>query len=104
MSIKGRLANTGIIKDSCAAKTEDLNGLINYTINLKNAEVGLLFHVKKTGEIKVGFRSARHVNVSAIAQAFGGGGHKNAAGCTFKNLPLEQVKNKVFKQIEAVLS
>ncbi len=93
-----------IMLNNCLAKGEDLDGLINYTINMKNVEVGLLFHVKKTGEIKVGFRSTGNVNVSRLAQVFGGGGHKNAAGCTFKNLPLEQVKNKVLKQIDAVFS
>lgn len=90
--------------NNCSATSEDLDGLINYTINMKNVEVGLLFHVKKTGEIKVGFRSTKNVNVSIIAQSFGGGGHKNAAGCTFKNIPLEQVKTKVLKQIDVVLS
>ncbi len=90
-----------VMLNSCSAKSEDLEGLINYTINVKNVEVGLLFYVKRTGEIKVGFRSKKNVNVNTLAQTFGGGGHKNAAGCIFKNISLEQVKNRIFQRIEA---
>ena len=42
-------------------------------------------------EYRVSLRSKGDVDVGAIAQRFGGGGHKNAAGCTVKG-PIEALK------------
>ena len=43
-------------------------------------------------------RSNDAVDVSAIAQIFGGGGHIRAAGCTI-NLPLEEAKQALIEVI-----
>jgi phosphoesterase RecJ-like protein len=63
------------------ATGEDLEGLVNYPRNIDGVEVGILFKVANSGEVKVSFRSAGKVDVAAIAQSFGGGGHIRAAGC-----------------------
>lgn len=41
---------------------------------------GLLWHINKEGKCLCSLRSNGDYDVSAIAKAFGGGGHKNAAG------------------------
>jgi len=33
--------------------------------------------------VRISLRSCENVNVSEIAQQFGGGGHRMASGCTF---------------------
>ncbi len=80
------------------ARDEDMDGLINYTINIKGVEVGVLF-CQQAGskEIRVGFRS-RKIDVSELALNLGGGGHVNAAGCSVPGSPLE-VKAKVLDLI-----
>jgi phosphoesterase RecJ-like protein len=50
----------------------------------------------------VSFRSKGRVDVSAVALAFGGGGHRNAAGCTMQGT-FAEVKRKVFGALEAAL-
>lgn len=65
----------------CGAIQEDLEGIVNYILNVDGVEVGILFKESDTGLVKASIRSAGRVDVSAIAQQFGGGGHVRAAGC-----------------------
>lgn len=66
------------------AKDEDTDGLINYARDLKGVEVALLFKEREDNTVKVGLRSNEWVDVSIIAESFGGGGHARASGCTLK--------------------
>jgi phosphoesterase RecJ-like protein len=43
------------------------------------------------------------VDVAAVAKAFQGGGHKNAAGCTLIG-PLPEVRERVFGEIRRVVT
>ena len=38
--------------------------------------------------------------MSKIAGAFGGGGHKGAAGCRFENKTIEEIKMELLNEIE----
>ena len=49
--------------------------------------------------IRVNLRSKTFVDVSEVASAFDGGGHKRAAGCTVKG-SLEDVKVKIINAIK----
>ena len=61
--------------------------------------MALLFREISEGVFKVGFRSKGKVDVSAISGTFGGGGHRNAAGCVIKG-SLAEVKALVFDRLE----
>ncbi|WP_138751546.1 DHH family phosphoesterase [Paenibacillus sinopodophylli] len=71
---KDDLRDTGAIP-------EDLEGIVNYALNVDGVEVGILFKETEDGAVKASIRSAGKANVAAIAQQFGGGGHIRAAGC-----------------------
>lgn len=67
------------------AKEEDLEGVVELLNTIPEANFSML--LKQRGdEIKGSLRSEPHkgVDVSQIARAFGGGGHKLAAGFKFK--------------------
>lgn len=89
------LAETG-------ASNEDLEGLVNYPRNIEGVEVGILFKVNGTESVKVSLRSAGVVNVAAVAQHFGGGGHVRAAGCRLTE-PLEEVISQVVSVVRKAL-
>lgn len=63
---------------------KDLDGIINQMRNTKGVECAIFLYELDEFEYKVSMRSGGEVNVSAIAQFFGGGGHMRAAGCTMK--------------------
>lgn len=73
-------------------------GFINYPRYIEGVETALLFKVADDNAVKVSLRSRNRVDVSAVALAFGGGGHKRAAGCTM-NGELPQVKTLVLREI-----
>ncbi len=82
--------------------TEELEGFVDYSLFLKGAEVGVLFTEKNGSRTKVSLRSQNSFDVSALARSLGGGGHKNAAGCTVER-NLDSTKELILKKIEEVL-
>ena len=64
----------------------DTEHYISYAQMIEGVEVALLFR-ELTGGTKVSWRSKAAVDVSVFAQEFGGGGHKNAAGCELDAAP-----------------
>ncbi|AHV97817.1 DHH family phosphoesterase [Paenibacillus sabinae] len=86
----------------CGAANEDLEGIVNYPRNIQGVEVGILFKVIHDQAVKASFRSAGKVDVAALAQIFGGGGHTRAAGAKL-DLPLDQAVSLVLKEVKRVL-
>ena len=82
---------------------EDTEGFVDYSLFLKGAEVGVLFTQKNDSKTKVSLRSQNSFDVSALARTFGGGGHRNAAGCTV-NQDLNSTKELILKKVEEQLS
>lgn len=58
-----------------------LDGFINYARSVQGVEVATQLREVEQGRYKISFRSSGRVNVARLAEAFGGGGHHNAAGC-----------------------
>lgn len=82
----------------------DLNpeGLINYARMIEGVEVGVLLREISPNTIKIGLRSKGRIDVAAIAQQFGGGGHRQAAGARLPGT-LHEVQKTVFNAIEEVM-
>ena len=55
---------------------------VGHALATQSGTFGLLWYVDKNGKCWCSLRSNGNVDVSAIAQHFGGGGHKKAAGFT----------------------
>lgn len=62
--------------------SKDADAVVSYIKNTDGVDAAVFFYEKKKGEIKASMRSNEKVNVSEIAQKFGGGGHVRASGCT----------------------
>jgi phosphoesterase RecJ-like protein len=62
------------------ATTAEAEGLVGYARGLDGIEVGIMFYEKADG-VRVSLRSKGAVDVGRVAEHFGGGGHKAAAGC-----------------------
>ena len=60
-------------------KVGDTEGIVNMPLQIENVNKSVLVREDKT-QIKLSFRSQGDVAVNIIAEQFGGGGHKNAAG------------------------
>jgi bifunctional oligoribonuclease and PAP phosphatase NrnA len=82
---EGRLAWMWITCDdivrSCAAE-EDCEGLVNYAIGISGVDVAVFLRELTNHRVRLSLRSKGEINVAALAEHFGGGGHRHAGGCT----------------------
>lgn len=72
----------------------DTEGLINLPLTAREIQAVVFFKVASNDEVRVSMRSKYDVDVRKVANVFGGGGHKNAAGFTVTE-PLQQAKPKI---------
>ena len=61
----------------------DTEALPPLTRQIEGVEIGLTIREKNDGACKCSIRTYESVNAAQLAQAFGGGGHKQAAACRF---------------------
>ena len=88
---------------STGSSYQDSEGLINVPLQAASVEVSVFLKEDAEGTLRCSLRAKGNVNVAQIAQNFGGGGHKSAAG--FKSpYPLEMIKAKVLLLVESVLA
>lgn len=86
------------------AGKDDADGFVNYARGLEGVQVGMLMREAGPDLYKVSLRSKGDVDVAAVAMAFGGGGHRNAAGFTVEGT-LADIKGKVIAAVrESILA
>jgi phosphoesterase RecJ-like protein len=105
-TLAGRVAAITTMKsdlEEFGAGKDDLEGFINYPRSILGTEAAISFREEDGEVVRVSFRSKGRLDVSEVAARFGGGGHRNAAGCTVAGT-LADVKRKVFEAIGAALS
>lgn len=72
----------------------------------KDARIAILWYVGSDGDLKVSLRSSKEtegwVNCSVIASQFKGGGHANAAGCSFPEEDAMPVNAQIGRIVDAV--
>ena len=61
---------------------EDTEGLINLPLTVKEIQAVVFFKRLEGDQYRVSMRSKHDIDIGAVAKEFGGGGHKNAAGCS----------------------
>ncbi len=76
----------------------DLEDFIDYPKSLEGIEVAVFFKEIDPRQYQISFRSQGKVDVSALAKRFGGGGHRNAAGCTVVGI-WEEISEKVLHSV-----
>ncbi len=84
--------------DRCEAQDEDCEGLVNYALAIEGIEVALFFREQPDGRYRVSLRSKGAVNVAAVAEALGGGGHECASGCAVEG-PLSVATERLLGQL-----
>src|SRR5438045_3793497 len=84
---------------SVGALPEDNEGLIDHLRAIHGVIVAIFFEELSDGKVRVSMRSkSGDVDVSAICQKFGGGGHKLAAGARLRGT-LAEVEQRILETI-----
>lgn len=87
---------------TCAAE-EDCEGIVNYALSIADVEAAVFLRELPERRIRMSLRGKGRVNVAAIAEGLGGGGHENAAGCTVDG-PLSSALEKILKDLRPIIA
>lgn len=105
LACNGRVAYSEVQRSdyqSLGATPQDSEDLVNFTRSIIGVEVGLFFLEQPRGGVKVSFRSRERVDVSRIAQQFGGGGHRLASGAILET-SLDEARSRVLAAVASAL-
>ena len=84
------------------ARYEDAEEALERALELPTVELSVLVLQKRDGTLKVSLRS-RWLDCASVAAKFGGGGHKEHAGCEFDhNISLQKATKKVLEEVERI--
>jgi phosphoesterase RecJ-like protein len=78
------LAVTTQMAADCGATYDDTEGLVNFPLSAKEVVAVVFFKENGPDDWRVSLRSKGPIDVNAVAREFGGGGHKNASGCSVR--------------------
>jgi phosphoesterase RecJ-like protein len=89
---RAMLAETG-------ADIADTEGLVDYSLFTCGVSVGALLREIDIDRTKVSLRSRDGLDIAAVAARWGGGGHRNAAGCTI-SMTLAETRRELVKLLQ----
>lgn len=98
------LVTLDIIKKSGVLDSE-LEGVASIPRTIEGVAVGITIRQKSESFYKVSIRSDETLcSANKLAANFGGGGHAAAAGCSFENKPIDEIKSELVAAAEKILN
>ncbi len=88
---------------SCNALSSDLDGIVEYILNITGVGAAMLATERDNNFVKLSFRS-RTIDVNAVASLFGGGGHTLAAGAGVSGRSLDEIADEAFNELKTRLA
>lgn len=105
LACEGRLAWLVARRDDFArtgAVPADTEDVVNQCFRIVGVECAFIAHEQADGQVKASFRSRGNVDVAAVAEQFGGGGHRAASGALFPG-PFETGLSKLIHAMTTAL-
>ncbi len=106
LEINGDTASIVVTQDmlkETGASVADTEHFSSFPRMLKTIELAVLFREIESNYYKVSMRSKGKINVARIAEMFGGGGHRNAAGYTVR-LDIKAAKEELLRAITSSIA
>ncbi|WP_457641973.1 DHH family phosphoesterase [Persephonella sp.] len=108
MDCEGHIASLVVRRDfidDTDALEEETEGFVNFARSIENVDVAFIMIQKPDRKTwRVSLRGKGKINVQKIAKMFGGGGHKDAAGCRIigseekvRGMLVETIKKEINK-------
>lgn len=102
----GQLAYTTVLWsdfEQLGAVSSDTEDLVNECLKVAGTKAAFIAIEQANRQVKVSFRSRTEVNVAAVAEQFGGGGHRQASGATLPG-PFAQAVTHALTAMKAALA
>ncbi len=106
IDLSGRIASLHLDQATAAASGgafDDTDGLSNMPLTVREIQAVAFFKQGEAGQYRVSLRSKGDIDVGSVARGFGGGGHRNAAGCTVAGT-IEQVRAQVMEPLRLAVA
>ncbi|MGD9126337.1 MAG: DHH family phosphoesterase [Planctomycetia bacterium] len=104
--LDGRLIYTWVEKadfEQTGALPTDTEDVINMTLSVAGTKGAVILVEQPEGQFKVSLRSRGKMHSAEVAETFGGGGHKAAAGAMVDG-PLEVAREKVLDAVRVAMA
>ncbi len=101
----GALAHTYVRWDDyqeTGAVPPDTEDLVNECMRVAGTRCAFILIEQSNRQVKCSFRSRVGINVAAVAEQFGGGGHQQAAGAIL-NGPISEARKKALDALKSVV-
>lgn len=101
----GQIAWIRVDRDAmvdAAADEEDADGIVNYGLSIADVKAVALFKELDDNTWRISLRSKNKINVARVAEQFGGGGHKNASGCSAEGA-YEDISSRVITSLKEAI-
>ena len=83
-------------------RARDTDGIAEYMLGIRGVEASIFLYEKAEGEVKISMRS-NNINISKIAQSFGGGGHIYAAGASARG-EINEIARRISAEIISAIN
>ena len=97
-AVAGKIGIAYMDKESMALDGINSDFYVSIPRKVEGVEVALLLKYQEENVTRISLRSREYVNVSQVAQHFGGGGHIRASGCTI-NLSIKEAESELLKEV-----
>jgi phosphoesterase RecJ-like protein len=87
---------------TCAAE-EDCEGIVNFALGILGVEAAAFLRELPDHRIRLSLRGKGKVDVAAIAERLGGGGHESAAGCSLDG-PLASALDRILTELRRAVA
>lgn len=87
----------------CGATSQLTEDLVNEPLRIGDVRASVLLIETDDGHVRVSFRAKSALDVAAVAQRFGGGGHTLAAGATLSGPPAD-ARRRVIEAMAAAMT
>lgn len=84
------------------ATDEHTEGIVSELLTIEGVQIAAILRETKPGFVKISIRSREQYDISKVAALFGGGGHRNASGCTFHST-LEDAEEQIIGALKDCL-
>ncbi|HEU4389076.1 MAG TPA: bifunctional oligoribonuclease/PAP phosphatase NrnA [Blastocatellia bacterium] len=91
----------GMMRDAGASE-EDADGIVNHALSVATVDAVAFFKELSPGVYRISLRSKGKNNVAKVAELFGGGGHRNAAGCRIEG-DYDDVRRRVIEGLQSAI-
>lgn len=89
--------------EACGCTHNDTEGLINLPLTAREIQAVVFFKAAADNAVRVSMRSKYDVDVRQVANGFGGGGHKNAAGFSVDG-PVDRVRPGIIDRLVVAIA